>query len=113
MKVTIVVIITICLIGVPISSIVFLKQVFSKLIQSSLSSPPQILTSTLFWALFLVEIVLLPFSCMRRMKGVSYISNFSSLLPIVFLILASVYFFSKPEPLPEITYFSSDPNHWL
>ncbi len=52
-----------------------------------------------FWAVALTEAVFVPLTCLRRMKGMSYISSVTSFSHIVFLLVIVLYLFFTEEPL--------------
>ncbi len=106
----------ICLIGVSISNLVFLKGVIVELLLSVAPNIPPLLQNTSFWAIFLLEVIILPLSLFRRMKGVSYISNISSLLPALFLILTIIHFsLNGPDDFKSsnLMLMSPNPNNFL
>ena len=84
-KATILAISLICLLGVSLGSIVYLKNVIVGLIFSFTDDVHPLLSNTTFWAIVFCEGIMLPLSCMPRMKGISYISSFTSILLFSFL----------------------------
>lgn len=116
MKISILVISTLCLSGVSIASIVYLKNVIVGIIESFSDSVPSLLTNSTFWAVIFCEGVMLPLTCMPRLKGVSYISSFSSVLPIFLLFIAIPHYLRNGDPLgdsSQILLISSNPAHYL
>lgn len=93
-----------------------MKNVVVGLIISFTDNAPSLLTNTTFWAVVFCEGVMLPLTCMPRMKGVSYISSFTSVLPIFVLIIAGIHYFMNGDKLTgktEIVLFSSNPGDYL
>lgn len=96
-KVSILVISTICLMGVSIASIVYLKNVIVGIIFSFTDDPPPLLGSTSFWAVIFCEGVMLPLTCMPRLKGASYVSSFTSILPLFLLFAVIPHYFMNGD----------------
>ena len=99
-----------------LGSIVYLKNVIVGLIFSFTDDVHPLLSNTTFWAIVFCEGIMLPLSCMPRMKGISYISSFTSILPIFFLILAIPHYFlhgANIEGQSALVLFSNNPNYYL
>ena len=107
---------TICLIGASIASIVYLKNVIVGIILSFTDDVPSLLTKTTFWAVVFCEGVMLPLTCMPRLKGVSYVSSLTSVLSIFVLIIAIVHYAingDKVTDQSEILLFSTNQDNYL
>ena len=115
MKLLLFIISTICFVGVSIGSIVYLKNVIVGIIMSFSEDGHPLLLNTTFWAILFCEGIMLPLSCMPRMKGISYISSFTSVLPLVFLLIAIPHYFlnGRESGSNSLTLFAQNPNGYL
>ena len=77
-----------CLGGACINIGVFSKNVIAELISTTFPEAPSILKSPNFWAVIVIEGVILPLSCMREMKGLSYIAIVTCFIVPVILALS-------------------------
>ena len=93
---------SLCCISTSVASIVFLKTVIPEIISTSVENAPAVLLSQKFWAIFLTEGVLIPITFMKRIKGISYISAFTSMGHIVYLVFV-VGYLTQMERKPDIT----------
>ena len=99
MKVSILAVSTLCLVGVSIACIVYLKNVIVGILLSFSDNVPPFLTNSTVWAIIFCEGIMLPLTCMPRLKGVSYISSFSSVLPLLLLFIAIPHYFLNGDRL--------------
>ena len=90
-KILLTVLVPLCSLLTSVGSMVFLKNVIPEIIGTSVENAPPFLLSSNFWAIALIEAVLVPITFMKRIKVLSYISAVTSLGHILYLFFVIAY----------------------